>query len=286
MNAKLTKPELSIGLRETALSILALSSPAQKCEAIAAISVLLAQDIQEYQVKQELHEDCPLPGKPAKPELVYATQVQYRSMATAQGRAALIHALAHIELNAVNIALDAIWRFANLPAAYYQDWLSVARDEARHFLLLEAHLKTLGFEYGDFAAHNGLWDMAEQTKHDVLVRMALVPRTLEARGLDASPQVRNKLFSCGDKKGADIVSIILADEVGHVLVGNRWFYWLCEQRGLEPLATFTQLAKQYNAPKLIAPLNIAARREAGFSEQELQLMQAQVSPQLTKKAVT
>jgi uncharacterized ferritin-like protein (DUF455 family) len=260
-------------------------APAQKCAATQLLSSYLAQPMQEWEQQQTLLAPDVLPGKPDKPELVYATQVQYRSMATAQGRAALIHALAHIELNAVNIALDAIWRFADMPVAYYQDWLGVACDEARHFLLLEAHLKTLGFHYGDFAAHNGLWDMVEQTKHDVLVRMALVPRTLEARGLDASPQVRNKLFSCGDKKGADIVSIILADEVGHVLIGNRWFYWLCEQRALEPLATFGQLAKQYNAPKLIPPLNITARREAGFSEQELQMMQAQVLPTSINKLV-
>lgn len=251
---------------------LALSEPADKCEATAQLTDD-ADDLAPDAIKAFILEPGNLPGRPEKPSTVPPHQAQHRSMATLEGRAALIHALAHIELNAVNLALDAIWRFADMPEKYYRDWLSVARDEARHFGLLEAHLTTLGFRYGDFTAHNGLWDMAESTKHDVLARMALVPRTLEARGLDASPQVRNKLVSAGDKKAADIVSIILNDEVGHVYIGNDWYNWLCEQRGLDPIQTFAALALKHKAPRMLSPLNLVARRAAGFSEEELLLMQ-------------
>ncbi len=262
-------------LRQQALAILAMSSPQDKCLATSKMPLQLAAALTLAQIETVIESSLSLPGKPAKPELVYATQVKYRSMATLEGQAALIHALAHIELNAVNIALDAIWRFS-MPHRYYQEWLSVAQDEARHFMMLDNHLKTLGYRYGDFTAHNGLWDMAECTKQDVLARMALVPRTLEARGLDASPQVRQKLFSCGDKQGAYILDIILADEIGHVAIGNRWFNWLCAQRGLDPMTTFKTLAQAFNAPRLIAPLNIPGRRAAGFTEAELLDMQEQV----------
>jgi uncharacterized ferritin-like protein (DUF455 family) len=264
-------------IRQLALDALQLTSPHNKCAATRAIELKQCLPISADQIMQVLQSECSVPGMPEKPELVYATQVQHRSMATPEGRAALIHALAHIELNAVNIALDAIWRFADMPEQYYVDWLSVAQDEARHFMLLEEHLKTLGFQYGDFTAHNGLWDMAEQTKHDVMVRMALVPRTLEARGLDASPQVITKLTSCGDKRGAQIVGIILADEVGHVAIGNHWYYWLCKQRALDPVATFALLATQFNAPRLIPPLNISARLAAGFTQIELDQFQQKIN---------
>ena len=190
-------------------------------------------------------------------------------MRTVEGCAALVHALAHIEFNAINLALDAIWRFANMPADYYKDWLKVAAEEAYHFSLLNAHLQTLGFEYGSFNAHNSLWEMVERTKDDVLARMALVPRTMEARGLDASPALRNKLSQAGDNAAADILTIILHDEIGHVAIGNVWFNWLCVQRKLEPLATFEQLCVEYSAPKLKPPFNLEARRAAGFSEAEL-----------------
>lgn len=211
----------------------------------------------------------PVPGRPARPELVSPLQVKHRSMRTVEGRAALIHALAHIEFNAINLALDAIWRFPGMPDQYYTDWLQVAMEEATHFSLLSAHLLTLGFHYGDFPAHNSLWDMAEKTKGDVLARIALVPRTLEARGLDASPAVRAKLAQAGDLAAAAILDIILRDEIGHVAVGNRWYRWLCDTRGLEPIATYSLLASEYKAPAMRGPFNLEARRAAGFSESEL-----------------
>jgi len=210
-----------------------------------------------------------IPGHPEKPELVSPLQVEKRSMRTAEGRAALIHALAHIEFNAINLALDAIWRFADMPENYYRDWLKVAVEEAYHFSLLNNHLQSIGYQYGDFSGHNSLWEMVDRTKDDVLARMALVPRTMEARGLDASPPLRNKLAQAGDIKAAEILDIILRDEIGHVAIGNHWFNWLCKQRKLEPIATFDSLCKQYSAPKLRPPFNLEARRLAGFSEAEL-----------------
>lgn len=213
-----------------------------------------------------------IPGKPDQPTLVQPLSLPKRSMRTEEGRAALIHALAHIEFNAINLALDAIWRFNNMPEHYYTDWLKVACEEAYHFSLLNAHLKTLGFAYGDFSGHNSLWQMVDRTKEDVLARMALVPRTMEARGLDASPPLRNKFAQVGDHAMADILDIILQDEIGHVAIGNYWFNWLCAQRNIDAITTFEALCSQYKAPKLKPPFNLEARRKAGFSELELALL--------------
>lgn len=209
------------------------------------------------------------PGHPDKPELVPPQNVPRRRADTLQGRVALIHALAHIEFNAINLALDAAHRFAGMPAAYYADWLRVADEEALHFDLLNTHLATLGHAYGDFPAHKGLWDMALKTAHDPLVRMALVPRVLEARGLDATPLIVDKLKAANDGRMVEILAVIERDEIGHVAIGSRWFGWLCAARGLEPDATFRRLLVAYDAPPLKPPFNLAARRAAGFSESEL-----------------
>jgi uncharacterized ferritin-like protein (DUF455 family) len=165
-----------------------------------------------------------------------------------------------------------IWRFPHMPEAFYVDWLKVADEEAYHFSLLEAHLQVLGCAYGDFTAHNSLWDMAEKTKDDILARIALVPRTMEARGLDAAPPVRNKLAQAGDHAAAAILDIIMRDEIGHVAIGNRWYGWLCEQRRLDPIATFSRLTVEFKAPVMRGPFNMEARRAAGFTEAELALM--------------
>ena len=218
----------------------------------------------------------PIPGLPESPKLVMPALLPKRSMRTLEGRATLIHALAHIEFNAINLALDAVWRFESMPDNYYSDWLKVAREEAYHFSLLNAHLHSLGFEYGSFAGHNSLWEMVDRTKNDVLARMALVPRTMEARGLDASPQLRNKFAQIGDVKMTEILDIILRDEIGHVAIGNHWFNWLCEQRGFnsseQKIGIFKALSIGYNAPKLKPPFNMDARRKAGFTEAELALL--------------
>jgi len=214
---------------------------------------------------------CPIdqPGHPDKPLLIAPQKVPRRRAETVTGRAALIHALAHIEFNAINLALDAAHRFADMPPGYYTDWLRVADEEALHFVLLNAHLATLGHVYGDFPAHNGLWDMALKTAHDPLVRMALVPRVLEARGLDATPLIVDKLRAAKDLRMVEILAIIERDEIGHVAIGSRWYGWLCAARGLAPEPTFRQLLVDYDAPPLKPPFNLAARRAAGFSEPEL-----------------
>ena len=209
------------------------------------------------------------PGRPQRPQLVSPRELQRRSTATAHGHAALIHSVAHIELNAVNLALDALCRFPGLPPDFYTDWLVVAAEEAIHFALLRDHLRHLGHDYGDFPAHDGLWQMARKTAHDPLVRMALVPRVLEARGLDVSPAMIRRLRASGDMRGAEIIEIILREEVAHVAIGTRWFRHLCAERGLDPDATFEQLLAEYAAPRPVLPLNIEARRRADFSAPEL-----------------
>ena len=217
-------------------------------------------------------EPAGIPGRPAAPLLVPHTAIRQRSMQTAEGRAALIHALAHIEFNAINLALDICWRFAGMPHAFYAQWLGVAREEALHFELLRDHLRALGHEYGDFPAHNALWDMAHKTRHDLLARLALVPRTLEARGLDASPAVKDKLVGAGDRAAGRILDIILRDEIGHVAIGNRWYRFVCAERGLDPLTTYAALAQRHGAPRLRGPFNYDARRAAGFDEAELRAL--------------
>jgi len=213
------------------------------------------------------------PGRPPRPVLVSPRDVEKRSAHTPAGHAAMIHAIAHIEFNAINLALDAAYRFRGLPRAYYADWLQVAGEEAYHFRLLREHLLTLGYDYGDFSAHNGLWEMAQKTAHDVLTRMALVPRVLEARGLDVSPALIRKLQAGGDTRAVAILEIIQHDEIGHVLIGNRWYRYLCEQRGLDPVATFRALLAEYGSMRLRPPFDSAARRAAGFSEEELALLE-------------
>ena len=210
-----------------------------------------------------------IPGRPDKPPLVSPKDLPRRSVAKPEGHAALIHAITHIEFNAINLAIDAAYRFRNLPRDYYSDWLQVAFEEAQHFQLLREHLRHLGSDYGAFNAHNGLWEMAVKTAHDPLHRMALVPRLLEARGLDASPALIAKLRNIDDTRGVEILEIILRDEIGHVRVGNRWYEHFCAQRGLDPVKEFQNLLKEYGASRPRPPFHKQARRAAGFSDVEL-----------------
>ncbi|RZI82792.1 MAG: ferritin-like domain-containing protein [Rubrivivax sp.] len=263
-------------LRTHALALLLESDPATKARA--------AQDLwtrwrarPEGQPLEGLSDDlrptpaqsASLPGRPSRPHLVPAKEVPSRSPFTLGGRAALIHAICHIEFNAINLALDAVWRFPNMPAAYYLDWLRVAGEEALHFSLLREHLQSLGHDYGDFDAHDGLWAMCEKTSGDILARMALVPRTLEARGLDATPLIQAKLTRAGDPRAVEILDIILRDEIGHVAIGNHWFHHLCQARGLDTVQLYPSLVTQYEAPRLKPPYNEAARKAAGFTEAEM-----------------
>jgi uncharacterized ferritin-like protein (DUF455 family) len=209
------------------------------------------------------------PGRPPYPLLVHPRELPRRSLHTETGRSALIHAIAHIEFNAINLALDAVHRFRGLPRDYYGDWLRVAAEEAYHFNLLRERLRASAHDYGDYPAHDGLWDMARRTAHDPLARMALVPRVLEARGLDVTPGMMQKLTQAGDAATAAVLDIILSDEVEHVAIGSRWFRFLCRQRGLEPEATFQALLNEYFQGELRGPFNHSARRQAGFSAAEL-----------------
>ena len=269
MTALLFQPEM----RQLALQALLTPDLEQK---VVLTQSLHAQSATLFiAIDDELRAPEGLPGCPARPELRTVLEVLRRSPFTHEGLAALLHAVTHIEFNAINLALDAIWRFGGMPPAYYRDWAKVAGEEALHFSLLRALLQAMGWDYGDFAAHTGLWDMTRKTEGDVLARMALVPRTLEARGLDATPPMQAKLRKVGTPhalRAVDILDIILKDEIGHVAIGNHWYRHLCEARGLEPIATYALLATKYGAPRLRGPLNLQARAQAGFSDAELVLL--------------
>jgi uncharacterized ferritin-like protein (DUF455 family) len=200
-------------------------------------------------------------------------QVPGRGLGTPEGHAAFVHAIAHIELNAINLAWDAVYRFPGLPPGYYDDWVRVAAEEAYHFTLMSEHLRRLGYHYGDFDAHDGLWEMARKTACDPLERMALVPRVLEARGLDVTPGMRARLQAMGDERGAAILGVILRDEIGHVAAGSRWFRYLCTARGLAPEPTFRELVARHARGAVRGPLNREARRLAGFTDAELDALE-------------
>jgi len=209
------------------------------------------------------------PGRPPLPNLVSPRRLAQRGMGSSEGRAALVHAVAHIEFNAINLAWDAVYRFRDMPAAYYADWVRVADDEARHFTMLAGRLAQLGHAYGDFDAHDGLWDMAVRTADSCLARMALVPRVLEARGLDVTPGMIERLRSVGDLDTVAILETILAEEVAHVAAGSRWFAWCCAREGVEPQATFRALIDAHMRGSLRGPFNVDARLRAGFTPAEI-----------------
>ncbi len=262
-------------LRQTALEILALSDAQSKVRRVFQ----LFDDYQQQLISLNLSRvliphDLLLPGRPVKPELIPPLQVPKRKMDSLEGRVSLLHSLAHIEFNAMNLALDAIWRFSDMPKEYYEDWLKVAKEESYHFSLVNEHMQSFGFSYGDFSAHNSLWEMVERTTDSVIARMALVPRTMEARGLDAVPGIRDRFKQIKDVKAVEILEIILHDEIGHVLIGNRWFNFLCSNEGLSPITTYRELARKYHAPTLRGPFNFEARQQAGFTAEELDLLES------------
>lgn len=266
-------------LRQAALHALQQPHFADKTAALAHCQTA-KQALKQYQTEGQdacpasgaLPEPTNLPGRPARPELRPHRDIVLHSLHSPEGLARLLHSLAHIEFNAINLALDAVWRFDAMPVQFYADWLQVASEEASHFGLLQALLQALGRSYGDFPAHTGLWEMTEKTKGDITARMALVPRTLEARGLDATPPMQAKLRKLGSPIALQAVAaldIILRDEVGHVRIGNHWYGWLCARQGLDQVAHYAHLVRHYQAPRLRAPFNEAARLAAGFSAAEL-----------------
>jgi uncharacterized ferritin-like protein (DUF455 family) len=254
-------------LRREALSALMACNPQAKLDAARALADAAAMDCD---VSARWPAPPGLPGRPERPRHVSPAKLPRRSPFTNEGRAALLHAVAHIEFNAISLACDAIWRFPDLPHAYYLDWACVAAEEALHFSLLNGHLATLGHAYGDFDAHDGLWTMAERTAHDLLARLALVPRVLEARGLDATPPMQARLAQAGDHRAVEILDVILRDEVGHVAIGNHWYRYACAAAGVDPIVHETQLAVQYKVPRPQPPFNLGARRAAGFNDAELE----------------
>ena len=225
-------------------------------------------------------EDAPppepigMPGRPPRPRLVHPRDLPHRGLGSSEGRAAFLHSIAHIELNAIDLAWDAVYRFRGMPPGYYKDWIAVVNDEARHFQLLRTRLRDFGHDYGDFDAHNGLWEMAEKTAHDGLARMALVPRVLEARGLDVTPAMIAKLRTLRDDVSADILALILREEIAHVATGSRWYRWHCERTAVDPRARFLELLDEYAHGSLRGPFNRNARRAAGFDDEEIDALEA------------
>ena len=261
-----------MSLRQSVLTALCICDPNEKVQAVQRLWA--TQKDLTLQPNEQILPDVSLalPGRPALPRLIPAKHVPTRTPFTTEGLAALMHAVCHIEFNAINLALDAVWRFPHMPESYYTDWLRVAYEESQHFEMLHTHLQSLGHHYGDFDAHDGLWHMCQKTADDVLARMALVPRTLEARGLDATPLIQTKLRKAatpGALRAVELLDIILRDEIGHVAIGNHWYRWLCTQRGLDPVSLYGELVLRYEAPKLRPPFNEKARKRAGFTDTEL-----------------
>jgi uncharacterized ferritin-like protein (DUF455 family) len=261
-------------LFDAAAACLRASTPAAKIAATEAAAAAFAAG------RLGLHgapaEPIRAPGRPPRPHLVAARELPKRGLGSVDGRAAFIHAIAHIEFNAIDLAWDAVYRFRGMPHAFYADWVGVAADEARHFGLLAARLAELGHAYGDFDAHNGLWEMAEKTADSCLARMALVPRVLEARGLDVTPAMILRLRQVGDDATAVILELILREEIAHVAAGSRWFLWCCQREGRDPQATFAALLDSVRAA-LRLPFNTEARRAAGFDDIEMAQLQALAS---------
>jgi uncharacterized ferritin-like protein (DUF455 family) len=264
---------MKAGFFEATRQCLLRSDPADKCNAVFALAKAVEQSSLEWDCDSPIEPIGP-PGRPPWPELVDASRVPRRRLGSVAGRAALVHAIAHIEFNAINLALDAAYRFRDMPREFYQDWVSVAFDEANHFKILEVRLGQLGSRYGAFPAHNGLWEMAEKTADSCLVRMALVPRVLEARGLDVTPGMIDRLSAVGDRETIEALEVILAEEVRHVAIGTHWFRYCCQQEGKDPLETFLDLLKKNYGGSLRGPFNLEARSKAGFSPEEMEALTA------------
>lgn len=261
-----------VSLFERAQQCLDCASPDDKVAWTLATSIELANGALTLRDEPGRRPPTLWPGRPSRPALVDPRNLPRRGLGSEGGRTALLHAVAHIEFNAINLAWDAVVRFRDMPEAFYLDWSACAVDEARHFSMLAARLADFGLAYGDLPAHDGLWAMARRTTHDVVARMALVPRVLEARGLDVTPGMIARLRAVGDPESADILSTILKEEIAHVAAGTRWFNWCCRREGREPESTFQLLLAEYMPEGLRGPFNIEARAAAGFSTTELETL--------------
>jgi uncharacterized ferritin-like protein (DUF455 family) len=261
-------------LAEGAAAILAAGEPAEK----VALSRALATRWRAGGMTIGNAIPPPRPARPARPALCPPRDMpRRRNFGSIAGRIALIHALAHIELNAIDLAWDIIARFpgADLPRGFYDDWVGVAAEEAEHFTLLVDRLGALGAAYGELPAHDGLWEAAAATAHDLLARLAVVPLVLEARGLDVTPEMTLRLERAGDEASAAILRRIYDDEIGHVAVGARWFERLCRQHGLDPEAVFRDKVRRHFNGALKPPFNRTARDAAGLPQQWYEMLSAQ-----------
>ena len=212
------------------------------------------------------------PARPDKPKLVSPAKVPRRRLGSPEGRGALLHAVAHIELNAIDLAADMIARFSLHPSLaadvrnnFVADWSSVCDDEARHFILLADRLSELGLSYGDYAAHNGLWEAAQTTRDNFPARVAIAPLVLEARGLDVTPGMITKLNSVGDELSSRILETIYEEEIGHVAIGARWFKYLAAQQSESAESYFHALVRAHFKGRVKSPFNEKARTLAGLS---------------------
>lgn len=265
------------GLRGVARACLEECDLDRKVERTRAAYAAWTAGLLRREQEEELPPTGPVqPGLPAGLELTSPTRVKRRSLGSPRGLAAFVHAIAHIEWNAINLAWDAVWRFPSMPEAFAGDWARVAFEEASHFAMLRGRLRELDSDYGRLPAHDGLWQTAEATRHDVLARMALVPRVLEARGLDVTPGLIERLRAQGDEATARILDVVLREELGHVRTGSRWFHHLCGQRGLAPAAAFEAAIREHFRGRPQAVVDPALRRqrkEAGFRDDELEALE-------------
>ena len=256
-------------LRAQCLKALAADDLNQKLNQVQAIYESFKSHQIKIDAKADIKHTYHLPGAPPKPDIVAPRLVEKRSASTQHGKLIFIHALAHIEFSAINLALDIIWRFKNLPEQFYSDWLQIAYEEQAHFNLLNSYLKKFGLAYGSFNAHNSLWEMAERTSHDLIHRLALIPRTMEARGLDVTPPIIEKFKQQRDDDIAAILEIIYEEEIHHVSIGNIWYRWACDTQKLDPHETYKNLLATYDIELNYQKLNKEARYKAGFLKEEL-----------------
>ena len=256
-------------LRAQCLKALAANDLNQKLNQVQAIFGSFKSHQIKIDSKVDIKHTYHLPGAPSKPDIVAPRLVEKRSASTQHGKLIFIHALAHIEFSAINLALDIIWRFKNLPEQFYSDWLQIAYEEQAHFNLLNSYLKKFGLAYGSFNAHNSLWEMAERTSHDLIHRLALIPRTMEARGLDVTPPIIEKFKQQKDDDIVAILQIIYKEEIRHVSIGNIWYWWACDAQKLDPHETYKNLLATYNIELNYQKLNKEARYKAGFLKEEL-----------------
>lgn len=259
-----------MGASQNALAVLQAGSPNDK---VAAANILAADWAQNKDIGPKMDVIADNPARPSAPALVSPSDVKRRRLGTPAGRGALLHAVAHIEFNAIDLAADMIARFGHHPdisaadrPAFIGDWISVCHDEARHFGLLRTRLSKLDMDYGDLPAHNGLWEAAIKTKDDFAARLAIAPMVLEARGLDVTPAMIKKLTSAGDTDSADILKIIYNEEIGHVAIGARWFQKMAETKNQNPESWFHELVRNYYKGQLKPPFNVQARTLAGLKE--------------------